>query len=270
MSKFLYKHRRGTTDDWELMGNEIVPQEGEIVVEIDEKNNLHKLKIGDGVHTYAELKYLMAGDEVVSQVLTRVSRLETVTLDVNSWVETACGTDVVTGAYNQVVELANITSRSRLDLQPDVDMVAEMGALGVSFVTENKGGILTVYSVGNKPTKTYVMQATVVETDVADGVEKVVGIPIATSSSTAGGGTVFIRYSANSDGSDFTESWSSGQRYIGIATGATPPSNKEAYTWALFVGGSGSSMSEYDGNGNVTLFGGYTATDDGAGNVVLS
>lgn len=269
MSKFLYKHRRGTTDDWELMGNEIVPQEGEIVVEIDEKNNLHKLKIGDGVHTYAELKYLMAGDEVVSQVLTRVSRLETVTLDVNSWAETTCGTDVAMGAYNQVVKLENITSRSRLDLQPDVDMVAEMGALGVSFVTENKGGVLTVYSVGNKPTKTYVMQATVVETDVADDVEKVVGIPIATSSSTAGGGSVFIRYSANSDGSDFTESWSGGQRYIGIATGATPPSNKEAYTWALFVGGAGSSMSEYDGNGNVTLFGGRVATDDGAGNVVL-
>ena len=31
------------------------------------KQILHKLKIGDGVHTYAELAYLQAGDEIVTQ-----------------------------------------------------------------------------------------------------------------------------------------------------------------------------------------------------------
>ena len=41
----------------------------------------------------------------------------------------------------------------------------------------------------------------------------------------------FIRYSAYSDGSNFTETWSEGQTYIGFATGQTAPTDKSGYTW---------------------------------------
>ena len=41
----------------------------------------------------------------------------------------------------------------------------------------------------------------------------------------------FIRYSANSDGSNFTETWCEGQTYIGFAMGQTAPTDKSGYTW---------------------------------------
>lgn len=45
------------------------------------------------------------------------------------------------------------------------------------------------------------------------------------------GDNAFIRYSAHADGTDFTETWSEGQNYIGVATAQTAPTDKSAYTW---------------------------------------
>lgn len=174
MAKFLYTHRRGTTSDWANLGNEIVPLRGELVVELDEINNLHKLKIGDGVHPYSQLAYLQAGDEVVTQALAKaLPRVIAIALTTN-WTQDA------DNKYSQVIALDNITAHSRLDLQPNADMIAEFKQLGLVFVTENNGGVITVYSVGNMPTKEYTMQATIVETECDGEDELVVGIPIGT------------------------------------------------------------------------------------------
>ena len=43
--------------------------------------------------------------------------------------------------------------------------------------------------------------------------------------------SVFIRYSANADGSDFTETCHKGQYYIGVATALSAPVYASAYTW---------------------------------------
>lgn len=45
----------------------------------------------------------------------------------------------------------------------------------------------------------------------------------------------FIRYSANADGEGFTEEWSEGQNYIGIATGQEAPTDKGEYEWVRFT-----------------------------------
>lgn len=45
------------------------------------------------------------------------------------------------------------------------------------------------------------------------------------------GDSVFIRYSANADGTDFTERWSEGQCYVGFASGLEAPTDKSDYTW---------------------------------------
>lgn len=45
------------------------------------------------------------------------------------------------------------------------------------------------------------------------------------------GDSVFIRYSANADGTDFTDTWGEGQGYMGVATGQTAPTDKTKYTW---------------------------------------
>lgn len=48
------------------------------------------------------------------------------------------------------------------------------------------------------------------------------------------GDSVFVRYSASADGTDFTEEHSEGQRYIGIATGQSAPTEKTGYTWSEY------------------------------------
>ena len=172
MARYIVQMRRGTAAQWKEKST-LIPQEGEIVIELDEENNLHKLKIGDGIHTYAELAYLMAGDEIVTQVLAEAKpRVVTVSL-AETWNKDA------EGKYSQVLALDTITEHSRLDLQPTADMLAEFKQLGLVFVTENNGGVITVYSVGNMPAKSYTMQATVVETE-CDGNDCIVGIPVGT------------------------------------------------------------------------------------------
>jgi hypothetical protein len=180
MSKYIVQHRRGTAAQW-AEKDMIIPMEGELVIEIDEENAQHKLKIGDGIHTYADLAYLQAGDEIITQALAKVlPRVVTVTLDVDQWVEVTSETDPNLGYYKQTVTLDGITARSRLDLQPNVDMLAEFQSLNLVFTTENKNGVITVYSVGDMPLKSYTMQATIVETEVIVESEQVVGIPIGT------------------------------------------------------------------------------------------
>lgn len=44
--------------------------------------------------------------------------------------------------------------------------------------------------------------------------------------------SVFIRFSANADGTDFTETWREGQEYVGFATGLEAPAEKDSYVWA--------------------------------------
>lgn len=172
-TKYLVQHRRGTAAQWAEQDT-LIPREGEIVIEIDEVNSLHKLKIGDGVHTYAELAYLKAGDEIVTQVLAEAKpRVITVELS-GSWAQDS------DDKYYQTLALEGITARSRLDLQPDANMLAEFKQLGLVFVTENNSGVITVYSVGNMPQKAYTMQATIVETE-CNGQNAVVGIPVGAS-----------------------------------------------------------------------------------------
>lgn len=173
MPKYLVQHRRGTAEQWAEQGT-LIPREGEIVIEIDEVNSLHKLKIGDGVHTYAELAYLKAGDEIVTQVLAEAKpRVITVELS-ESWAQDS------DDKYYQTLALEGITNHSRLDLQPSVDMLAEFKQLGLVFVTENNSGVITVYSVGNMPQKAYTMQATIVETECNGEDACIIGAPIGT------------------------------------------------------------------------------------------
>jgi hypothetical protein len=171
MNRYIIQHRRGNAAQWADKST-IIPAAGELVIELDEVNSLHKLKIGDGVHTYAELAYLQAGDEIITQVLAEAKpRIVTITLAA-TWNQDA------EGKYSQTIALDGITSRSRLDLQPSADMLAEFKQLGVVFVTENNAGTITVYSVGNMPSKAYTMQATIVETECEVQDIPVVGIPV--------------------------------------------------------------------------------------------
>lgn len=86
--------------------------------------------------------------------------------------------------------------------------------------------------------------------------------------------SVWIKYSANADGSNFTDEWSDGQKYIGFATANECPTKKNDFEWVLLPkgdngdGGVGitdirlTERREYDDIYTITLTNGNTHTFD--------
>lgn len=175
--KYIYKHRRGTAEQWK--NSEIIPEEAELIVELDEKNYKHKLKLGDGIHTYENLSYLTAGGEVVTQTLARTV---SVTLYASAWEEVICESDPNIGYYKQTLNIDGIAANSKVDLQPTADMIAIFQSKNLAFVTEtvieNNVPTIICYSIGSTPSSDYTLQATVTEVEI-DG-NNIIGNTVST------------------------------------------------------------------------------------------
>lgn len=68
--------------------------------------------------------------------------------------------------YKQVVAIEGVTVNSQVDLAPDVEQLAVFYEKDLTFVTENVGGTVTVYVIGQKPLNDYTIQVTITEVDV--------------------------------------------------------------------------------------------------------
>lgn len=79
--------------------------------------------------------------------------------------------------YSQRVEIQGVASNTKLDLQPNAEQLAELHYLTLGFVAENDGGVVTVFAIGDRPTKDYTFQATLTE---VDGVGKIRGNTVGT------------------------------------------------------------------------------------------
>ncbi len=65
--------------------------------------------------------------------------------------------------YSQVVTIPGITNCSQVNLAPTVEQLAIFYEKDITFVTENDGGVVTVYVIGQKPQNDYTIQADIVE-----------------------------------------------------------------------------------------------------------
>lgn len=65
--------------------------------------------------------------------------------------------------YSQVVSVAGVTENSQVNLTPSVEQLAIFYDKDLSFVTENDGGVVTVYAIGQKPENDYSIPASIVE-----------------------------------------------------------------------------------------------------------
>lgn len=99
--------------------------------------------------------------ELFETLMNRVrsARIGIVTLVASAWV----GED---NLYSQVVDIEGVTENSQVDLTPNVQQLAIFYNKDLTFVTENDGGIVTVYAIGQKPTNDYTIQVTITEVDV--------------------------------------------------------------------------------------------------------
>lgn len=153
MPKYIVQLRRGTTEEWETIGKDIVPLEGELVLEYD--NGLPRIKIGNGRDIYAHLPYM----SVDSFLLPKPA---SVSIYANRWVEAA------DNRWYQVVDVENatITERSKVDLQPSAEQLCVFHEKDLAFVAENEDGVISVYCVGQVPENDYTIQVTITETSV--------------------------------------------------------------------------------------------------------
>ena len=65
--------------------------------------------------------------------------------------------------YSQVVTVDGVSVNSLVDLQPSVEQLEIFHDKDLAFSTENDGGVVTVFAIGDKPTSDYTIQATIME-----------------------------------------------------------------------------------------------------------
>lgn len=85
-----------------------------------------------------------------------MARLGEVTLLASGWEGNA-------SPYSQVVAIDGVTENSQVDLTPSIEQLAVFHHKDLTFVTENVGGVVTVYALGDKPMSDYTIQVTITE-----------------------------------------------------------------------------------------------------------
>ena len=176
--KYICKLRRGIKDDktgrddWASLTERQdvpkelrIPQDGELVLEDD--NGIPRLKIGDGAKSFGDLPYM----SIDSFILPTQASVE---LDPNKWnpVLDENGKEIPNRYYQPVtVKNATTTPNSKIDLQPNPKQLATFAQKDITFTAVNVGGDVRVCIVGEKPKGTYVIDATVTETEVTEARE---------------------------------------------------------------------------------------------------
>lgn len=56
-----------------------------------------------------------------------------------------------TSPFSQVIEADIVTANSIVELEPNAAELGKLFAKGIALVTENNGGEVTIYALGNKP-----------------------------------------------------------------------------------------------------------------------
>ena len=100
--------------------------------------------------------------DVVAMVLAQIggnvqsARITDIEILADGWIGEA-------SPYSQVVAIDGVTENSQVDLTPSVQQLAIFYEKDLTFVTENDGGVVTVYAIGQKPANDYTIQATITE-----------------------------------------------------------------------------------------------------------
>lgn len=95
---------------------------------------------------------------IFEQMMARVSEAIPVATEITLLASAWEGTE---SPYSQVITLPGITERSKVDLQLDAELAEIFHDKDLAFVTENEDGVVTVFAIGDKPSRDYTVQAVV-------------------------------------------------------------------------------------------------------------
>ena len=116
-------------------------------------------------HTHDEYTTIEEVKELVDYICEtlqsniKVAKIREVTLLASAW-------EGEYSPYAQVVNVDGVTENSQVDLTPNVQQLSIFHNKDLAFVTENDGGVVTVYAIGQKPMNDYTIQVTITEVDV--------------------------------------------------------------------------------------------------------
>lgn len=134
----------GTEEEWlaSLKGNN-----GRGIARVELTANGYKFTYTDNTSEIVPVQNVQAGS---------VARIGEITLLSVRW-------EGEGNLYSQVVYVEGITEYSQVDITPSVEQLVIFYEKDLCFVTENDGGVLTVYAIGQKPENDYTLQVTITE-----------------------------------------------------------------------------------------------------------
>lgn len=94
--------------------------------------------------------------QAIRNAVVQSVKIANVFLVANDWVGDG-------SPYSQVVTIEGVTTNSKVDLQPSIEQLNIFHQKDLTFVAENKDGIVTVYVIGQKPQNDYYIQVTITE-----------------------------------------------------------------------------------------------------------
>ena len=139
---YIIKHRRKRTSEWDALGRSIL-HEGEFAIEYNDDYTMARILIG-GKNGVDALQF------------NPVSKIRTITLPANAWVES-------NGTWSQVVQIDGVTRNSKIDLQPNKELLAYLLDEEISLVAENAERVVTIYAFNYRPEIDMVIQVTINE-----------------------------------------------------------------------------------------------------------
>ena len=63
----------------------------------------------------------------------------------------------------QTVEVPGVSAASKVDIQLRADQLQQLHEKDIAFTTENEGGVVTLWAIGDKPEEDLTFQATLTE-----------------------------------------------------------------------------------------------------------
>ena len=129
--------------------------------DVDSDGNVRKLG-GTDISTPEGISEELAGLRKIVESLQAKSLVKTISISLPSadWIKE------YDSLYYQTVEIEGVTEHSKIDLQPTLDQLTIFYEKDITFVTENEGGVVTIYCIGQKPANDYNVQATITEVEI--------------------------------------------------------------------------------------------------------
>lgn len=170
-ARIIQKH--AVESDW-LKATNFIPKQGEIIVyDVDNNFSYERFKIGDGNTAVRDLPFcaintvyvgpdkptdpnikvwINTTEESVGEVVHVLPRITNITLSASAWTGSVA-------PYSQVVEIATVTSATKIELNPTVSQILSLQNDDIALMAENDGtGVVTIYSFGGKPAVDMIIQ----------------------------------------------------------------------------------------------------------------